>query len=91
VFFDTGLNELSAGAEQFLILPNPTHGYLELKFNTAAVRTIEVVDALGRMIQTKTLSGNSGVIDLSKHADGVYYVKIVSDNRSSIRKVVKQQ
>lgn len=91
VFFDTGLNELSAGAEQFLILPNPTRGYLELKFNTAAVRTIEVVDALGRMIQTKTLSGNSGVIDLSKHADGVYYVKIISDNRSSIRKVVKQQ
>ncbi len=91
VFFDTGISELKSGAEEFVIMPNPTRGALEIKFNTVAEISIVVVDALGRVIKTSNVSSTSNLIDLSKYADGVYYVKIVSDGRTSIRKVVKQQ
>ncbi|MBL7932001.1 MAG: T9SS type A sorting domain-containing protein, partial [Bacteroidia bacterium] len=91
VLFDVGISEINSSLKEIVLMPNPTKASFEIKFGMNTSRTIEVVDALGRIVKTTSASGPSITLDLAKFADGVYYVKIISGDRIETRKIVKQQ
>ena len=68
------------------ISPNPTSGSVNLNLD-AEIDKIEVYTILGAKISTKL---NSKTIDLSELQNGIYLLKIFSENEILTRKVIKQ-
>ena len=81
----------------FKVYPNPTNGEVNVQCTMNNVQLlgteIHVVDAYGKLVRTvETLRTTSlQRIDISDLAAGVYFVKLVSDDKIiAVRKVVKQ-
>jgi len=66
----TELNEI--GLELF---PNPTSGMINVKY-TSNVDVITITDALGKIIETILPTTKQLQIDLSKAADGMYFLNV---------------
>ncbi|MES2589498.1 MAG: T9SS type A sorting domain-containing protein [Bacteroidota bacterium] len=71
------------------VYPNPTTGILNISIeNTEIFNTINVKDQLGRnVMNTMTLTNNSLNIDLSKLANGNYFVEFSGKEKVSVVKV----
>lgn len=85
----TGISKNSA-LSGLNVYPNPTSSVLTVELNNSLTKTITVSDLTGRVVMATT--NNNGTIDLNLNelANGVYYVKVSSDNASEVIKVVKQ-
>ena len=75
----------------FFASPNPSKGMYEINLGSNIVDGfIEVYDLLGKLIQRYPFSLiNTLSIDLSKEHAGIYLVKIKTDNRENILRVIK--
>ena len=73
----------------FSIVPNPaTNNILITAANS--FHTIEVVSFLGQTVYSQHNDGNTATIDVSNFSNGVYFVRIISDYNTSVKKFVKQ-
>ncbi len=71
------------------IFPNPTSGVMYIN-STVKVNAYIMYDVLGKQLSDKsnTLDGNK--LDISKLPDGVYLLKLILDNNSSVvREIIK--
>ncbi len=77
-------------SENNLILsPNPNNGQFNLDLNSPAL--VEITDAFGRSVYIKSHDQGKKEIILGNIANGVYFVKITSNNRQHVyRMVVKK-
>jgi hypothetical protein len=86
----TGISERN-NEFQSLIYPNPSNGIfiIETNTNVQAAYKIEVFNILGRMIREASGSGISDKInlDLTGQVNGVYFVKMMTKEGTSIHKV----
>jgi hypothetical protein len=75
------------------IYPNPTSDILNIMNNDADINitSIEVVDALGAiiLIETNITNGNH-IVDLGNVSEGVYFMKLNTNEGVSIRKIIKK-
>jgi hypothetical protein len=83
-FTPTNLIELNYN--QSLIYPNPSSGivYVSKYLNNAQ---IEVLDLSGKLV----LSTKESSFDISQFADGIYIVRILSNNQQINQKLIKQK
>lgn len=74
------------GAENVTInmYPNPTTGILNI--NAENVKEVAVIDVDGKVVMTE----NANVIDMTNLNNGVYFVRVISNEGMSIQKVVKK-
>ncbi|TXE10688.1 T9SS type A sorting domain-containing protein [Gelidibacter salicanalis] len=87
VIFDQDQGDLN----DFKMTPNPANSRFQLIVPKGLTNVkLEVFDVLGNKIMTKALSKLSSTIDVSKWNDGVYLVKISSDNGNHIKRFIKQ-
>lgn len=85
---EESMSELSANIS---IYPNPTNGIINLNFIPENVKTIEVMDALGNMIQSHVLNGATNAqFDLNGMAKGIYFVRLISETGSEVHRVILQ-
>lgn len=70
------------------VYPNPVADVLTIE-NCPAGARIVLTDAQGRMVQTTTATGNRVQLDLSAAASGLYFVQVVSGDRSAQMKITK--
>ncbi|MBL7910815.1 MAG: T9SS type A sorting domain-containing protein [Bacteroidia bacterium] len=84
----TGINALSKNAG-FSLYPNPTSGILILKMNNAQTSnvSIEVMDAAGKVVLNSEFifsdKANSTEINLEKFANGIYFIKLATENKTT--------
>ena len=82
-----GIDDPQNAVQEWNISPNPTTGRLTVtggNDNGQSVR-LEIVDATGRtLLHTTGLSA-----DLTPLGSGVYYIRIITDNTITVKKVVK--
>lgn len=84
----TGINALSNN-NGFSLYPNPTSGILILKMNNAQTTqvAIEVMDAAGKVVLNNEFifsdKANSTEINLEKFANGIYFIKLVTENKTT--------
>ena len=83
-----GITEI--GMKSLTLYPNPTDGLLFIDFK-GDIKKIEVLDMLGRIVQTPVSIGNKS-IDAASLATGKYLLRITTDNDQIILEefVVKQ-
>ena len=84
----TGINTLS-NALNFSVTPNPSAGKFTLQFKNATHCSISVYNEMGSVIKEYALNeGNETEIDLSGYADGVYFIRVLSEEGVSNRKII---
>lgn len=75
-----------------LIFPNPSDGYTSFSFPDGNVKTVEVVDALGRSCDAWNIQGmRQFAVDMRNYSSGVYYARVLTmHDKLEIITLVKQ-
>lgn len=90
VTFSSGMNELNVNTIDVSIMPNPHNGEFTIQFNTTLAKTIEVFDAIGRLVITEISTETNVSINMANYANGLYYVKVKTTEGAGVYKVLKQ-
>lgn len=71
------------------IYPNPSSGLITIKgdFN---IKSIQLFDAQGRLLQNNIANNTEAQIDLSSKSNGVYFIKVITNKGMKVEKLVKQ-
>jgi len=76
------------------IFPNPTHGYMEINIEDTELESatflVLLFDNAGRKLMQKTENTKKFKLDISGKATGIYYLKIVSGEKVSNWRIVKE-
>ncbi len=73
--------------ESVIIYPIPTKDVIYIKTNSSTIDSIEIYDFLGRKKNVK--HSNLYEVDLSNLENGIYLLKIFSENGMLTRKIIK--
>ena len=76
-----GINDVTVDMSLY---PNPTTGMIMI--NADGVEMIEVLDVNGRVVMTQATAGE---INMSNLSNGVYFVRVITDNGTAVKKVIK--
>lgn len=89
-------NALSSSDEpnfgkEFKLFPNPAKDFITLKMPTQSNgSTIEIYNILGNNIKSLKMTNDTFKIDISDLANGIYLIRLRTDNGIAIKKFVKQ-
>jgi hypothetical protein len=88
----TGLDAQITNSTEVEVYPNPNNGEFMLSLSTVTENTTVIVtNALGQVIYEKGGTHQKAKIDLSHQANGVYFVKIISNSKLvATKKIIKQ-
>lgn len=86
----TGINETDKDLGSLQLYPNPANDVLYINLNRAGQINIEILDALGKVILTQTMEGNSVQTLKLPISAGVYFVKTTNANYSEVRRLIKE-
>jgi hypothetical protein len=73
----------------FSFYPNPTSSILNITYSRV-ISDIQVFNLLGQVVMTKKTNETDVQIDLSPLAEATYFVKVTSEGRDKIIKVIKR-
>ncbi|OYQ42924.1 fibronectin type III domain-containing protein [Flavobacterium aurantiibacter] len=82
-----GLDD-SAVINRFKVYPNPTAGQFNVDTGTVIADKIEIFDHVGRIILTQLTSSTKTTLTLNGLSDGVYLIKIYSQDKTAVEKLV---
>ncbi|MDO9001135.1 MAG: GEVED domain-containing protein [Bacteroidota bacterium] len=86
----TGLLNNTTLENVTFIYPNPNTGLFTIETNNLSIKTIEVMDLTGRVLTSSNTSSDKVDFDINRFANGIYYVKIQSNNSVEVYKIIKQ-
>ena len=86
----TGLEANVNNQLSLALYPNPTTGIFTIESANGLAKTIQISDITGRVVLNHSTSDDLINLNVSNLANGVYYVKVLSNNRSDVMKIVKQ-
>ena len=76
-------------AESIGIYPNPARETVNINWQND-YETLELTDISGKIVFTAAVKGIKEVtVDMASHNDGVYFVKLVNQDRQVIQKLVR--
>ena len=73
----------------FTIVPNPAQNEITISAGVT-FNTVEVINFLGQTVISQTNNAETVKLDISNLNNGVYFVRLVSENGISVKKFVKQ-
>ncbi len=71
------------------VYPNPANSLITIEWSSGIGKTIQLIDALGRNIQTINATENHISINIEHLAVGIYFIKVEGENGSTTQKFVK--
>lgn len=86
----TGIKSQLSTDNEWNVYPNPSTGILYI-VNHASLKEasqIQVLNSIGQTVFEESITSNYKNIDLSKLNNGIYFVKIVSDKQSTVKRIV---
>lgn len=77
--------------ENIAIFPNPFNDIFNVRLGNVIPEKIEISDITGKIVYTKNnfISSSEINIDLTDYSKGIYLVKIVSEGKYSVKKIIK--
>lgn len=70
------------------IYPNPTSGSVSIIANSL-INVLELYDVQGRLLQSAKVNSTSAALDITNKPQGMYIVKVISDNGIATEKILK--
>lgn len=83
-----GLGSDEFVANKVVLYPNPTNSIITISSNEI-IKNIELYDSVGRVLVSKIIENNQTSLELSTYSNGIYFIKISTENGEIIEKVVK--
>jgi trimeric autotransporter adhesin len=87
-------NQSSLSNGDFNIFPNPATNQITIEFSSSSTTLLEIKNVLGQTIYSETISNISDIhvknIDLTEFSNGVYIVRVQSENILKSQKFIKQ-
>ena len=83
--------EISNPNNAFLIYPNPSTGAININFQgmkDMELKEIELFDITGKVIQMTSTTANSFALELSNLEKGTYLLRINSNNKTYVEKII---
>ena len=71
------------------IYPNPTHSIINIK-SESIIKSVQLFDVQGRLLQTRLINETDSVLDISEKSNGIYFLKITSENGIKTEKIIKK-
>ena len=65
--------------KEIIIIPNPNNGIFKIMSNLN-IKTLSVLNPIGEVVFSTNTSSFSTIIDISKQAGGIYFLKIETDD-----------
>lgn len=81
-----GIEESQKADDLIHVYPNPTSGIVSISSPGLIIDRIEVMDVTGRTIFNHT--GDYSTVDLRSQPEGVYFIRLFSQNSIATRKIV---
>ena len=87
----TAVKDLTNGANNMSVYPNPVEGTMNVK-STTEIRSISITNIVGQeVLKTNTISNKIARINTSDLNNGVYIVKVINANGEiSTKKIIKK-
>lgn len=82
-----GINE-PIFENEILLYPNPAKDKLNLKWNSLNNISVTIYNSIGQELSTAFLSKQNTIIDISAFETGIYFLKIINENKTTIKKIV---
>ncbi|MCX6184338.1 MAG: T9SS type A sorting domain-containing protein [Flavobacterium sp.] len=74
--------------DEFVLYPNPVNDILMIKSSTI-IHKISVYNTLGQLLISKNENSNEFSVDLSSLSNGNYFIRLESNNKNELFKIVK--
>ncbi len=74
---------------QISVYPNPSNGIFNVKTSSNDVSNIYIYDMSGKIIYSNILNTDVNTIDISNQANGLYLIKVQTNDEIIIKKVIK--
>ena len=84
---------LSSGVESssIKIYPNPSTGIFSINCNVSSEnRSVDIYNVLHQLLFNQKISSENTRIDLSKYANGIYYLKVFGSDTQEVFKIIKE-
>lgn len=85
-----GINEISDPSAGIIVYPNPANSEITINTHTAVLKNIEISDIAGRIVMKTSSADTHIVLNIHTLSKGAYYVKVQSEGKTEVRKIVKQ-
>jgi len=83
-----GINEMQNENVHLTVFPNPSNGTLQITHEGAKIKTIEIYNVMGKLVQQEeTINDN---IEVSALTAGMYIIKVIGDNWTVQKKLIKE-
>lgn len=86
----TGINNNVNATSNVKLYPNPNTGEFTLELINGSSKNIELMDVTGRIILSQTTSNDKIDVNINTLSNGIYYVRIQSNNAVEVIKIVKE-
>jgi hypothetical protein len=89
----TGVTQSATNGNGYAVFPNPNNGnFVLMGKQTPENSSLEIYNAIGQKIYHSEIKSIHSEIDLSKEANGLYYLKVIKDGKAQFyMKVCKNQ
>lgn len=84
----TGINEHSL-SNPFSFYPNPVSDFLTIELMNNEPVGIEIINPIGQIVLSEKFTEARGTIAVGALSPGIYFVKTISGNKSSVKKLIK--
>lgn len=72
------------------VYPNPNNGEFTFQLVNGMAKTLQVCDLTGRIVKEIRNNEDEFSVNLTGLSNGVYYIKVLSNNATAVVKVIKQ-
>jgi PKD repeat protein len=89
----SSVNNVNSSTNILDVYPNPSHDYVEVKLPTTDNFELKIMDVAGKIISIEKIEKNSQKIklDISKYANGMYYLQLNSATTKYHSSFIKQE
>jgi Secretion system C-terminal sorting domain len=70
------------------VYPNPTNSIVTINCSNS-IQSVQLYDVQGRLLQTQIINNQTTTVDLSQQSNGIYFVKVISENGIKVEKILK--
>lgn len=84
-----GVNEYVMD-EAVSLYPNPTNNQCTIHHAQSIIHSVSLYDVYGKLLYAVSVNDSNATLDLSQYADGVYFVRVATDNGVVTKRVVKK-
>lgn len=85
-----GVANMESDIEGLTIYPNPSNGNFTIELNNEEIKKITITDNAGKLITKITSKEELISVSLEQFANGIYHVKVESNNATKVIKISKQ-